>query len=178
MPQFMKTYCSDVYENFKKEFGDSALDDLIAERKKRQDDLDEGVRKLGIQAAADVRTVGTNIIDATKKLHDRAGYTFISFGAKTDYHTLARPTAIIPEAAEGFCEQVFGMGPDIFALRLETFLLHGGKAALEVEMKEARTDVLRASVREQLRISFGMSFSLLSCSDLLTYLIVQKMRSA
>lgn len=164
MPEFMKTYNSQIYEDFKKEYSQSALEELLAERKKKEERVHEAIRKMGIQAAADVRTVGTNIIDATKKLHDRAGYTFITFGAKTDYHTLAKPTAIIPEIAEGFCESVFGMGPDIFAFRLETFLLHGGKAALETEMKDAKADSLRALVREQLRISFGtfhLSFPML-----------------
>lgn len=110
------------------------------------------VRKVGQHATADIRTVTKCIVDATSTLPERAGYAFLCFGAKTDYAGSAAPVDIMPDCIRGFCEQILRHSPELIALKLETFLLKGGQAALEV--KETKQKDLRSMVTDLLRISF------------------------
>ena len=71
------------------------------------------LRKLGGDAAADVRTTVSNVVETTSTLPDRAGYAVMAFGAKTDYGSGARCFDLVPEPLVGFCESTLGMSPSL-----------------------------------------------------------------
>lgn len=92
-----------------------------------------------------------NIVESVSSLPDRAGYAIMAFGAKSDYGCGADPFELIPEPLSGFCESVLGMSPALLAMKMETYMLSGGVAA--VELHEVKTSNVRSEVADLLRIS-------------------------
>jgi hypothetical protein len=129
---------------------------LKVEKEKREleENLEkDAVRKLTVSASADIRQSVKNLAESTSTLPDRAGYAILAFGARTDYGGGTAPFDFVPEQLQGFCERVFGIPPQMVAMKMETFLLGGGAAAYEKKIAKARD--IRSDVVERLRISFG-----------------------
>jgi hypothetical protein len=156
LKEFQELYGTE-YKLLSQEKREEYMDKLRAAREERALQEASIIRKLGIHATADIRTVTKNLVESTATLHERAGYAVIAFGAKTDYGGSATPMDLIPPIARNFCETVLGMPPELIAMKLETFFLKGGAAAVEV--KESKSEELRTQVVEMLRHSFG-TFSL------------------
>jgi hypothetical protein len=141
------------------------LDKLRLEQERKRVKEDSSIRKLGVHAAADIRTTTRSILEATATLPDRAGYAIMSFGARTDYASSAQPFDAIPDCLDGFFETVLGIPPALLAQKAETYILKGGLAAVHQDHKRVE---IRAKLTEYLRLSFGKFLFMCSKINILT----------
>ena len=127
------------------------------------------VRKVGVNASADIRTTIKQLSESTDTLPDRAGYCIMSFGARADHGNAAAPFDMVPKELEGFCEKVLGVPKQLVSMKMEAYLLNGGAAAIERRM--VKTKDIRAEVQERLRLSFGtyLHISFISSAEHLSY---------
>lgn len=78
--------------------------------------------KFGIAASSDIRTTLGVVGKSVGTLHPRTGFAVLCFGARSDFDLPTDPIAFVPEVAEGFCEEVFGVTPIRMAKELEAWL--------------------------------------------------------
>lgn len=113
-------------------------------------------RKLGSNAAADIRTLSHGIADAVLTSPVRCGYAYLCIGARTDYAGTSGPISICPDIAESFCQAILGLSSNLLAQKFETYNLLGAEAALDVKSRKA--DEMRARVVEMLQVSISTYF--------------------